>query len=207
MVLHATVPSAGNPAAGRPRVSVAQRCYRVGQQVRVRGSGFGASVPYDLAVDGIDFGQSLTDANGAFATGFYPGGLAAGQAQIRDQLTVSDGRASASAAVTVTRGTGALFGAGSGGSPRRLVPFQVWDFAPRGPEVRVYLHYVSARRRAGATVLLGRTAGQCGAIVTGPRQLFPFTPSRGIWTLQFDTARRYSPTVAGKVARLAVAIS
>jgi hypothetical protein len=92
-------------------------------------------------------------------------------------------------------------------SPEQLVPFQVWDFAPTGPELSVYVHYVSPAGRATSTVRLGQTSGQCGALVTRDTRLFPFTPTAGIWTLQFDTARAYRSTPAGKSTRLRVAIS
>jgi hypothetical protein len=209
MVWDTHVRAATRRAAQTPPalVTVAQRCYRVGQKVAITGSGFAASAPYDISVDGVEFGQSLTDATGAFSTGLLPGGLGAGQAQIDDDLTASDGTQTATARFTVTRATGALFGSGSGASPQRRVPFEVWDFAPRGPEVHVYLHYVAPDGRSTRTLELGRTAGQCGALVTARLPLFPFTPGRGSWTLQFDTASRYSAKPAGKVARLIVAIS
>jgi hypothetical protein len=200
-------PPARPSAAVRAHVSVARRCYAVGQKVAIAGSGFSASAPYDLSIDGVDFGQSLTNAKGAFRASVIPGGIGAGQTQIVDRLGASDGQHRAGATFTVTRATGALFGAGSGSSPRRTVPFRVWDFAPSGPPVHVYLHYVAPSGAAAATVALGTTTGQCGALVTRPLELFPFTPTVGTWTLQFDTARRFAPKPTGRVARLEVAIS
>ena len=192
------------PAA---QVTVGARCYAVGQKVKVTGSGFGASAPYDLSIDGVDFGQSLTGAGGGFSASVIPGGLGAGQAQIADSLVASDGSHTASAAFTITRPTGALVASGSGTSPRRRVPFEVWDFAPTGPPVDVYLHYLSPSGRATATADLGTTSGQCGALTSRPRELFPFTPFAGTWTLQFDTAPTYRANPLGRVTRLRVAIS
>jgi hypothetical protein len=209
MVLDSHVRAAAlTPAAqvAAAQVRVSRRCYAVGQRVAASGSGFGDAVPYDVTIDGVDFGQSVTSATGAFSIRLFPGGLGAGQAQLADHLTASDGTATATAAFTITRATGALFGAGSGSSPRRRVPFQVWDFAPRGPEVRVYLHYVTPAGAGRRTVALGTSAGQCGALRSAPLALFPFSPSRGTWTLQFDTSATYSATPAGKVARLRVAV-
>ena len=182
------------------QLSTVARCYAVGRRVPVRGQGFAVSAPYELTVDGVDFGQSLTDGNGALAASFLPGGLAAGQAQIADTVTVSDGTATASARVTITRLTGATFGAGHGSSPRRTVPFEVWDFAPRGRAVPVTLAYVAPGGRIRSTVALGTTRGQCGALVTAPRPLFPFTPSHGTWTLRFSAPN-------GRTAALGVTIS
>jgi hypothetical protein len=209
-VLHATLPTRPVVAAAArasAHISVARRCYTVGQRVRVTGSDFGAATPYDLSIDGVDFGQSLTNAQGGFDASVIPGGLGAGQAQIADTLTATDGARRASAAFTLTRSIGALFGSGTGSSPGRRVPFQVWDFAPTGPEVGIYLHYVSPTGRATSTVRLGQTRGQCGALSTAGRPLFPFTPTAGTWTLQFDTARVYRARPAGKVTRLRVAIT
>jgi hypothetical protein len=195
------------PARVATHIAVVRPCDAVGQPVAISGRGFVASSPYDLSIDGVDFGQSLTDAGGDFSTTVVPGGLGAGQFQIQDRLTATDGGRRASATFTVTRRTGALFGAGRGSSPHRSVPFDVWDFAPSGTPVNVYLHYVTPAGTAARTVLLGSTSGQCGALVTRPRQLFPFTPSAGTWTLQFDTSRIFSATPRGKQARLRVAIS
>jgi hypothetical protein len=209
-VLHAMSwdrPLARPAAAVSAHVSVARRCYAVGQKVAISGRGFAASAPYDLSIDGVDFGQSLTNAQGGFRASVLPGGLAAGQTQIADQLTATDGVRRVSTTFTVTRSTGALFGSGSGGAPERHVPFQVWDFAPTGPAVDVYLHYLSPAGRATSTVRLGVTRGQCGALSTPPRALFPFVPARGTWTLQFDTSRAYRAKPAGRSTRLRVAIS
>ena len=62
--------------------------------------------------------------------------------------------------------------------------------APRPP---IYLHYVNPRGKLKRTVLLGIGAGVCGSIRRTPlRRLFPFRPTRGKWTLQFDTHKLYT---------------
>ena len=198
-------PSSAPVAANGASIATLQRCYLVGQRVKLRGSGFSPQVPYDIALSGVDFGQSLTDAGGDLAASLIPGGLGAGQIQSVDDLSASDGSHLAGTRFTLTRSTGALFAAGTGTSPRRKVPFRVWDFAPTGPAVRVFLHYVSPAGRAGATVPLGATTGQCGTL-TATRPLFSFAPGPGTWTLQFDTQARYHPHPAGKVARLRVVV-
>ncbi|HET9073889.1 MAG TPA: hypothetical protein VFN48_04865 [Solirubrobacteraceae bacterium] len=211
-MLHAMVSAAGRPRPASAPVTTAgptlrtlQRCYLVGQRVKLRGSGFTPQVPYDIALSGVDFGQSLTDANGDLAASLIPGGLGAGQIQSVDALSASDGTHRAATRFTLTRSTGALFGPGGGTSPRRRVPFRVWDLAPQGPPVRVYLHYVRPSGRPGPSVALGTTTGQCGTVAV-TRPLFAFTPGPGTWTLQFDTQARYRPRPAGKVARLGVVV-
>ncbi len=66
-------------------------CYTVGQPVKLTGAGFAAGRTFDLADDGVDFGQSTTDAGGAFSVSFRPGGLPAGVAQHVGHLDATDG--------------------------------------------------------------------------------------------------------------------
>ncbi len=197
---------AAHAAATGARIATSARCYAVGKAVTLKGSGFTASSPYDVAVDGVDFGRSTTNSSGAFKTSFYPGGLGAGQAQIVDRLDVSDGSSDPAVNFTVTRATGALFGTSTSTSTRRKVPFEVWDFAPTGPEVPVYLHYVRGGGISPKTIDLGTTTGQCGYLRTSPLKLFPFTPTKGLWLLQFDSDPKYVAKPKGHVARLIIQI-
>lgn len=179
----------------------------VGQTVAFHGSGFAPRRTYDVAVDGIDFGVSTTNALGGFQNSFSPGGLGAGYTQLFEVLTVTDGTVSANAKFTVTRPAGARFLA-TRGNPRTLrAPFEVWGFAPDGSHHSVFVHYVSPSGRARTTVGLGVTRGQCGYLRTGGRRLFPFSPARGRWTLQVDTQRTYARSPSGPVARISVRIS
>ncbi|MBO0768113.1 MAG: hypothetical protein J2O48_05445 [Solirubrobacterales bacterium] len=193
-------PALAAKSAG-PKLSLAHGCYRVGQKVTVSGSGFIASAPYDLTVDGVDFGQALTSGKGTLRSTFSPGGLPAGKVQVADSLTASDGDHAARASFTLTRPTGAAYGAGKGSSTRRKVPFVLWDF---GAGAHAYVHYVSPGGQLRATAALGRLTGQCGALLSKPAQLFPFNPSAGRWTLQFDTQRGYQAKPRGPVARIRV---
>ncbi|WP_249011359.1 hypothetical protein [Conexibacter sp. DBS9H8] len=200
-MLHVTV----SPAPG-PRLAVLHACELVGDRVNLSGSGFAPDAPFDLAIDGVDFGQSLTARTGDFFTAVLPGGLPAGVAQSADTATATDGSVTASAQFTVTRPTGALFTAGAGSSPRRRVTFEAWDFAPSGPEVRLYLHYLAPSGRAAATVALGESRGQCGALIAPGRPLFPFRPTSGTWTLLIDTVAGPTDRPPGRVARLRVSV-
>jgi hypothetical protein len=194
-------------AAGPARVLTTRGCYLVGQSVRFAGSGLAPRRAYEVAIDGVDFGQSRTDATGAFHARVIPGGLPAGSAQSVDQLDVTDGSSDASATFTVTRAAGARFLA-SRGDPRRLrAPFQVWGFSPSGTPREIYVHYVSPSGQVPDTTDLGRAGGQCGYRLTPPVRFFPFSPSTGTWTLQVDTSRRYERRPAGPVARIVVRIA
>jgi hypothetical protein len=190
-----------------PTIRTDRGCYFVGQKVKINGSRFAPSQMYDVAVDGIDFGQSTTTATGAFASSLIPGGLAAGQAQLVHHLDVSDGTTDVAATFTVTRSKpGARFLA-AGGDVRTLKgQLEAWTFSTKGRRPATYLHYVSPSGRATRTVPLGRAAGQCGYVRTGKLRVFPFTPSAGTWTLQVDTSRRYARRPRGAVARISVRI-
>ena len=193
-------------AAAAPTLHTDRGCYVVGQPVKITGAGFASGRTFDLADDGVDFGQSTTDANGAFSVSFRPGGLAAGVAQHVGHLDASDGSSGADTIFTITRSAGARFLA-SGGNPHTLTaPFEVWGFALDGRRKHVYLHYVSPAGRSQLTVSLGRTGGQCGYLRTSRRRVFPFSPSLGAWVLQLDTARSFSRAPAGPVAKIAVRI-
>jgi len=207
MVVAATAWGSGAaPAAARASVKTDHGCYAVGAPVGLTGTGFAANRTYDVAVDGVDFGQASTDASGGFSTQFVPGGLPAGRAQRVDQVDVSDGSSEANASFTVTRPTGARFEAVRGDARRLKAPFQAWDFSPDGARRTLYVHYVSPSGQSRTTVTLGQTTGQCGYLLTAPLRVFPFSPSVGRWTLQVDTASAYSARPSGAVARIGVVI-
>lgn len=191
------------PAATAATVRTAARCYRVGQPVTVFGAGFAASSPYDLAIDGIDFGQSTTTAGGAFTAQLTPGGLPAGTLETTDVLDATDGTAEAATTFTLTRPTGVLVGGTTTPSARAVAPLRLWDFSPRRRRVTVYVHYLRTGI-AAATLPVGRTSGACGTLTTRARPLFPFTPGHGVWRLQFDTSPTYRSVPPGPSASLLV---
>jgi hypothetical protein len=194
-------------AAASPTVHTGHGCYLVGQAVRFAGSGFAPARSYEVAVDGVDFGQSRTDSAGALRTSLVPGGLPAGVPQSVEQLDISDGSSDAVTSFTLTRSAGARFLA-SRGDPRTLsAPFQLWGFALDGVSHTTYLHYVDPAGRERTTVTLGRSSGQCGYLVTHRVRVFPFSPSTGTWTLQIDTQPAYSSRPSGAVARISVRIA
>ena len=194
------------PGFGAPSLQTDRGCYLVGQRVGLRGAGFAAARPFRVSIDGVFFGQSTTDAQGAFNTSLRPGGLAAGIAQHVDHLDATDGSVDARATFTVTRPPGGRFLASSGNPSTLSAPFEVWGFARDGRRRTVYLHYVTPAGRVARTLALGQTSGQCGSLRTRRRHVFPFAPSLGAWTLQLDTRARYSRRVTAPVARIGVQI-
>jgi hypothetical protein len=193
-------------AATHPTIRTDRGCYLVGQRVKITGSGFAGARRYDVTVDGIDFGQSTTNAVGAFSSSLIPGGLGAGQAQGVHHLDATDGTGRADASFTVTRTAGARFLASSGNPHTLRAPFEVWGFSLNGKRRALYLHYVDSGGHVKRTVSLGHAGGQCGYLRTVPRAVFPFSPSVGRWTLQVDTARHYAKHPRGPRARISVQI-
>jgi hypothetical protein len=174
--------------------------------VRVSGSGFARGHLYDIAIDGVDFGQRTTDARGAFRARLIPGGLGAGIIQHVSYLNATDGTVDATTSFTLTRGTGARFLATGGDANTLRAPFQAWGFALDGKRRGLYLHYVSPSGRVRTTNYLGRTSGRCGYLQTAPRLVFPFNPALGRWNLQIDWLRTYSSRPAGRSARIVVQV-
>lgn len=195
-------------ATQAPIVVTGHACYSVGQLVEVAGAGFAPDRLYDVAIDGVDFGQSHTSGMGTFVTSLIPGGLGAGVVQAVDALNATDGTREADTTFTVTRRPGArLLAVGGSARPSRE-RFQVWGFGLHAkPGREIYVHYVAPSGRARTTVALGRTGGQCGYLLTRPMPAFPFTPSAGTWRLQVDVSREYSRRPAGPVAQIRVRVA
>jgi hypothetical protein len=215
-ILFAPVALTAAAAGATPTLHTNQGCYVVGQRVAITGTGFAASRTYQVAVDGINFGVSTTDASGAITGSLIPGGLGANIVQEVHVLSASDGTTQTRASFTVTRATGARIVTSNSAPATVGAPFQVWGFAldhgkpptvPGATRLRVYVHYVNPHKRAITTVPIGHTAGQCGYLRTAARRVFPFIPARGTWTLQVDSQAVYSAHPAGPVARIAVRVS
>lgn len=207
MAVAAALAAAAAVAFAAATVRTDRSCYAVGQTGHLSGSGFPASTPFTVAVDGVFYGTKRTDANGAFSIKLLPGGLPAGAAQHRDGVTVRDGLGdAASTSFTLTRRALALLTGvrkTSGGETGR---FKVWGFSLDGSARKVYLHYVGPSGHLHRTVTLGTTGGACGQLVSR-RQLFvPFSLSHGTWTLQVDTRRSYARHPDGPVSKIQVVI-
>ena len=206
------------PASAAPVLVTNESCYLVGQRVGITGTGFAASRPFQLAVDGVSLGTSTTNASGGFSASVIPGGLGANVVQYPHALVATDGTNSASTKFTVTRTTGARILASTGSASSLRAPFQVWGFAfdhgklspyatTGNTQLPLYVHYLSPKKRLKGTKALGRTGGQCGYLRTSARRVFPFTPSRGTWTLQVDSQSTYTAHPTGPVAKIILRVS
>lgn len=217
VLLACSAAAVGVPAAGATAraatLTTDARCYLQGAPLRMNATGLAPNAPLTVSLDGqaLRYRNGATpssDAAGAFASSFATPALAPGLEQRRHRLSVSDGTHKPRARFTVTRPPGADFEP-SGGSPQTLrAHFSVWGFALDGgaPRVRVWLHWIGPRGSVRATAALGTTGGDCGALTTGLRRVFPFAPAPGRWTLLFDTHRRYAVHASGPRAKIPVRV-
>ena len=180
------------PAASAATLQTDAPCYQETQEVVLKGSGYTPLSTVTVARDGETLGTAQADANGAFERKFATPELPAGRREEVSTLTATEGVNSGTTRYRATK-VFADFSPASGDPTRLRVRFSVFGFGLVRPRATVYLHYV--RRSTGEarrTVNLGRVRGTCGVLRrTKLLRLFPFTPERGTWILQFDTVKRY----------------
>lgn len=211
--LAAVLAAAPVAAAAKATLTTDARCYPQGAPLRMTGSGLTPRAPLTVVLDGqrLSYGDGSTptaDDAGSFVSSFATPALAAGVAQQRHVLVVSDRAHRPRARFTVSRPAGADFQP-STGNPRTLrARFDVWGFAlsaaDREPRMPVWLHWVSPTGKVRQNAALGRTNGDCGALTTPPRRVFPFAPEAGRWLLVLDTHRRYRVQASGPRAKIPV---
>lgn len=199
-------------AAARPTLTTDARCYLQGASLRLTAGGLAPDAPLTVRLDGrqLEYGDGSTprsDAAGSYAGSFATPVLATDAGELRHVLVVSDGRRRPRARFTVTRPTGADFQPASG-DPRTLrARFRLWGFGVRdGGGDRVWLHWLSPAGAVRRNAALGTTGGDCGALTTQPRRVFPFAPDPGRWVLVLDTHRRYRVHASGPSAKIPVHI-
>jgi hypothetical protein len=180
------------PAASAATLLTDSRCYQETQEVVLNGSGYTPLSTVTVSQDGAPLGTAQADAKGAFKRKFATPELPAGSPENVYTLTASDAQNSGTTRYRSTK-VFADFSPASGDPTRLRVSFNVFGFGLARPHATVYLHYVPrSTGKVRRTIKLGSVRGTCGVIRrTKPRKLFPFTPERGTWILQFDTVRHY----------------
>lgn len=188
-------------AANAAQVRVDRACYpgngAVG--VKITGEGYTASTDFTLLLNGGVVGSGTTDAAGNIAKEIDapPPPDRGKRAYDADyKLEIRQGAVTASTEFR-TAVVFSDFNPGSGDPLKLRVRFSAFGFgvatAPAAAQPEIFVHYVSPKGKVKTTVSLGRGKGACGSIRSSSRRrLFPFQPSNGKWTLQFDTQRRYS---------------
>ncbi|MGN6188961.1 MAG: hypothetical protein ACTHOE_08680 [Conexibacter sp.] len=203
---------AGAPAGAATRATLTTdaRCYLQGAPLQMTASGLAPNAPLRVVLDGrqLNYGDGSTpraDAAGSFAGSFATPVLTGGAVQRGHVLVVSDGTRRPRARFTVTRPAGGDFQPASG-DPRTLrARFRVWGFGiARVGGQPVWLHWVSPRGTVRRSAALGTAGGDCGALTTTPRRVFPFAPEVGRWLLVLDTHRRYRVHASGPRAKIPV---
>lgn len=206
-VLAATTAEAAQAAT----LTTDARCYLQGAPLRLTAADLTPQAPLTVTLDGQelsyrDGSSPRADDGGAFASSFAAPALGPGVAQRRHVLAVSDGSRRPQARFTVSRPAGADFQPSSG-NPRTLrARFSVWGFALVGGvrQARVWLHWIDPGGKVRTSAALGRTGGDCGALTTRARRVFPFDPEAGRWLLVLDTQKRYSVQTDGPRAKIPV---
>jgi hypothetical protein len=165
--------------------------------VTVNGTGFAASRPYTVALDGVPLATgptaAATNADGQMQGTISPPTLLSTEHEATHTIGVAVDGVAAATTFTVTKFS-ANFSPSTRIAPDSRVRFSVYGFALSSPNPDVYLHYVDPAGRLRRTVRLGAARGQCGSIArTAKRKLFPFgVPRRGKWQLQFDTSKTFT---------------
>jgi len=210
-LLAAIAVAAAPAAAHAATLTTDMRCYLQGAPLKLTATGLAPNAPLTVALDGQALryrnGSSPSaDGAGGFASSFAVPALVSGVVQRRHVLSVSDGTHRPRARFTVTRPTGADFEPANGNPQTLRARFSVWGFALDGgaPRVRVWLHWVAPSGRVRASAALGFSRGDCGALTTRPRRVFPFAVAPGRWVLVFDTHPAYRAHASGPRARISV---
>lgn len=172
------------------------RCYQEQGDVVATGGGYAPNSVVTLTRDGTTIGSATTDSQGVFKGKFATPKLPAGTYERVYDLVATDGTNAAIARYRATKLV-ADFSPGSGNLKTLRVRFQIRGFNLLKRGSGVFLHYVRPNGTVRKTIRLGTARGTCGHIRnTKRRALFPFSASRGRWTLQFDTRKSYKRATA-----------
>ena len=180
------------PPAQAATVSVSPQkpCYRTGEEIGMSGSGYTPGGPVDITSDGESIGSTTADGAGNFGGRLQ---VASPIERIKTYAATdpSNPANTASAPLRVSP-----FGVVV--SPRNGAPGRRLRIVARGftTGTRLYAHVVRGSRRS--TVRVGRLRGACRRLRVR-RRLFPARARPGVYTVQFDTRRRYSPRTPVKV--------
>ena len=188
--------AAAPSAASGATLAVDQPCYLNlpggNEPVVVRGGGFVAPPGglIGLTVDGTTVGTGRIDGTGALSASFPAPSVLTGKPKARlVTLSTSDPNPANAASVAFGIATLAVKPTPSHGNPRRKVRYTATGFKTGG---HLYGHYLFGGRLRG-THDFGPLSGPCGARRTRAR-LLPVRPARdGVWTVQFDTVRTFTP--------------
>jgi hypothetical protein len=184
-------------SAGAATLSVDKRCYREGQQGLATGLGFTPSAQVNFTLDGQPFTDAanppVADATGSVSASFENGSPRLGSRPVPQKqyvLGASDGTNSAETTFVSTR-------LDVGVTPKRGNPGRRKRVRARGfDQGRVLRFHVRGPRKRNGKI--GKVRGACGKITKRVR-IFRATYPSGVYTVQFDQRRKYSPRANPRV--------
>jgi hypothetical protein len=205
-LLAAAAAAALAPAAASavPAIRVDRPCYADPSlredRVHLSGSGFTPEKRYQVTLDGkaLPGGTGNVGETGQIDGSFAAPDLSMVGKDVREHiydLGVQEIEAPAVNAVTQFGVSRLSVGfRPTRGDPSSLrVTYALNGFSLQGRVTpSVYVHWIDPGGRLKRTSRVGTAHGPCGTIrASVRRRLFPFTPERGMWRLQFDTSRRF----------------
>jgi hypothetical protein len=186
--------SAAMMAAAGPSIRVDRGCYEVAQKApaKLKGTGFDPNAHWAATLNGSKFGSGTTDAKGditaTFGVPIHLLSRSTGEDSYK--LVIREGAHTATAMFLVAK-LSASFSPTSGNLATLKVRFRLVGWGRGGT---VFLHYLNPRHGDRLNRNLGATQGPCGDLASGLLKLFPFTSTKGLWTLQFDKSSAYKMT-------------
>jgi hypothetical protein len=169
-------------------VSPDKPCYSSGESVNLLGSGFSPLGSASVTRDGTALGALNTDANGAF-NGILT--LAQNSGKRTKTYTATDdatGTLSASTQITVSAVRVNL--SPPNGAPGRRMKIDAHGFTTGKT---LWVHVVKGRSKRNTKI--GKLSGACGGL-NARKRLLPRKAAVGVYTIQFDTFRKYDPKQA-----------
>ena len=168
-----------------------------GEQMVVKAHGFTANALVDISFDGVvAYSGVLTDANGELGvlTPFLPPAPFIGKGSGQFEMTIAEQGNPANAATV----TGRHVALGVKVKPREARPSRRIRFSGSGftQDKPVYAHYVYGGK-VRRTVKMSGDPNRCGQWTKRARQIPVRDPANGLWVVQFDQLKRYSPGSPG----------
>jgi hypothetical protein len=174
------------PGAHAATVAVTPQkpCYRTGETISMSGTGYTPSGTVDISSDGRPIGSTTADAAGNFGGGLQ---VASPNQRVKTYTATDQSNPANNASASLTVSPFDVNVAPQNGPPGRRLRIVARGFTTGRV---LYAHVVRGRRRSNVRV--GRLRGPCRRLRVR-RRIFRRGARPGIYRVQFDTRRRYSP--------------
>jgi hypothetical protein len=186
-VAAATVALAAPSAASAASLTVSpqKRCYSSGEYVNLLGSGFSPLGSVTISRGETVFDPLATDENGAF-NGLLKVAQNRGK-RTKTYTATDDAMSTLTASAQITVSSVRVILSPANGPPGRVMAIDAHGFST-GPTLWAHVRRGKSKR----TLRIGALNGACGELKTH-RRLLPRDAALGIYTIQFDTFKRYNP--------------